>query len=67
MEISVNESDERLARLDWAGRAGRALSHPGSGVPPSMCLSHRRFPSAAPTNIRAYDIMAKAVDFVAGI
>ena len=70
VEISIDESDERLARLDWSP-AERAALHQAireSGVPlRSMCLSaHRRFPfgSADPDiRARAYDIMAKAVDF----
>lgn len=70
MEISIDESDERLARLDW-GAGERALLHDAiqqSGVPlRSMCLSaHRRFPfgSADPEKrARAYDIMEKAIDF----
>lgn len=51
VEMSVDETDERLARLDWS-RAQRlefvqAVLTSGITVP-SMCLSgHRRFPSAA--------------------
>ena len=48
LEISVDEKDERLARLDWThterGVLHRAMRE--TGVPiQSMCLSgHRRFP-----------------------
>ena len=68
VEISVDETDERLARLDWtAGECAdvrRAMT--ATGVPiPTMCLSgHRRFPfgSADPAvRARARDIMEKAV------
>ena len=48
VEMSVDETDERLSRLQW-GKAERkafreAVADSGTGVP-SMCLSgHRRFP-----------------------
>ena len=70
LEISVDEKDERLARLDWT-QAERGVLHRAmreTGVPiQSMCLSgHRRFPygSADPAvRARAHEITEKAVLF----
>lgn len=70
LEISIDEKDERLARLDWThterGVLHRAMRE--TGVPiQSMCLSgHRRFPygSADPAvRARAHEITEKAVLF----
>ena len=48
VEMSVDETDERLSRLDWsaAQRASLVTAMIETGVAiPSMCLSaHRRFP-----------------------
>ncbi len=70
MEISIDEDDARLARLDWTKQERDALCRAvrGTGVPiPSMCLSgHRRFPfgSADPAvRARAREIMEKAILF----
>lgn len=53
VEMSVDETDERLSRLDWnaAQRASLVTAMIETGVAiPSMCLSaHRRFPLAAGT------------------
>ncbi len=53
VEMSVDETDERLSRLEWtsAQRASLVNAMLESGVAiPSMCLSaHRRFPLAAAT------------------
>lgn len=69
MEMSIDETDERLARLDWTldeRRAFRRLVEDSELVVPSICLSaHRRFPfgSADPAQRqRARDIMLKAID-----
>lgn len=70
IEISVDESDERLQRLDWTTEQ-RSLLRNLLGTYDmkmiSMCLSgHRRFPfgSADPMiRQRAYDIIDKAVQF----
>ncbi len=53
VEMSVDETDERLSRLDWstAQRTSlvAAMIETGVGIP-SMCLSaHRRFPLVAVT------------------
>ncbi len=70
LEMSIDESDARLARLRWnaSERAAFRTAVADSGVPvPSICLSgHRRFPlgSADPaTRARARDIMESAVGF----
>ena len=70
LEISIDEKDERLARLDWSWAERDAL-HAAireTGVPiQSMCLSgHRRFPygSADPAvREKAHEIMEQAILF----
>lgn len=68
VEMSVDESDERLARLDWT-QAERmeiiqAIQQTGVRIP-TLCLSaHRRFPFGsrdAQIRQQAYAIMEKAV------
>ena len=70
VEISIDESDERLSRLDWSKGQKKQLVDDvwDSGVQiRSMCLSaHRRFPFGskdASIRQRAKDIMDKAIDF----
>ena len=70
LEISIDETDARLARLDWTGEQKKQLLDTcwKTGIPiRSMCLSgHRRFPfgSADPgTREQAYAIMDKAIRF----
>jgi len=69
IEISVDESDERLQRLDWSDDEIYQLRHlcEHYGLPlQSMCLSaHRRFPfgSEDPTiREQAHRIMEKAIN-----
>lgn len=69
MEMSIDETDQRLARLDWTRderRALRLLAEDSGLAIPSICLSaHRRFPfgSADPAQReRAGEIMLKAID-----
>lgn len=69
VEISVDESDARLARLDWTAAERRNLVSlmEGTGVPiRSMCLSgHRKYPLGASdpaVRDRSLEIMRKAVD-----
>lgn len=68
MEISVDESDERLARLDWTDEQIeelRALMRETGITLPTMCLSgHRRFPFGSKnpeTRRKAKEIMEKAI------
>ena len=68
VEMSVDETDERLSRLDWstAQRTSlvTAMIETGVGIP-SMCLSaHRRFPFGSRDEAvreRAREIMSKAI------
>ena len=69
MELSVDETDERLARLDWSAAERRALRDKAreAGLPfSSICLSaHRKYPlgSADPaTERRGLEIMQKALE-----
>lgn len=69
VEMSVDESDSRLARLDWSAvqRAEFRSAVADAGIPvPSLCLSgHRRFPlGSANADVRkkAQEIMEKAVE-----
>ncbi|MEC5318359.1 L-ribulose-5-phosphate 3-epimerase [Brenneria populi subsp. brevivirga] len=68
VEMSIDESDERLARLAWT-RAERmeiidAIAQTGVRIP-TLCLSaHRRFPFGSRdggTRLRARDIMQNAL------
>lgn len=70
VEISIDETDERLQRLDWSKAKKKKLldSVWDTGIDiRSMCLSgHRRFPfGSADPDIRkkAYEIMDKAINF----
>ena len=72
LEISIDESDARLARLDWGTdqvhELRRNIDETGVAIK-TMCLSgHRRFPFGShEPNIRerSMDIMKKAVDLSA--
>ncbi|WP_443090213.1 L-ribulose-5-phosphate 3-epimerase [Basfia succiniciproducens] len=68
VEISIDETDERLARLDWTleQRIELVSAIIKTGVTiPSMCLSgHRRFPFGSHDEVtrqKAYEIMEKAI------
>ncbi|MCI9381180.1 MAG: L-ribulose-5-phosphate 3-epimerase [Dorea sp.] len=68
MEISVDESDERLARLDWTDEEieNLRLIMRSEGITfPTMCLSgHRRYPFGSKdlkTREKAMEIMEKAI------
>ncbi len=74
VEISIDESFERLDRLCWpeAARADLRRSIAATGVPIfSMCLSgHRKYPlgSRSPeVRAQANDIMRRAIEFSADI
>ena len=69
IEISVDESDERLSRLDWTKEERRelkALLQKNNFHIRSMCLSaHRRFPFGSKEEEKretAYEIMDKAIE-----
>jgi len=68
LELSIDETDEKLARLDWTGAEIRALLRAvqDRDMPvSSICLSgHRRFPLGDPdpeTRARGLEIMEKAI------
>ncbi len=72
VEISIDESDDRLARLTWTREARADLRRALASAPASidtMCLSaHRKHAlgSASKTQrARALDIMRRAIDFAA--
>ena len=74
MEISIDESDGRLSRLDWSAseRAALRRSIANTGVKiMSMCLSgHRKYPlgSHSPEIRRqGQDILRKAIDFAGDV
>ncbi len=76
LEISIDETDERISRLDWGREELEKLRRASldAGIPvQTMCLSaHRRFPfgSSDPEKRRkAHEILSKAVSFcqMAGI
>jgi L-ribulose-5-phosphate 3-epimerase len=74
VEISIDESDERLARLDWPASERTALrrSIANSGVKiMTMCLSgHRKYPLGSHTpEIRAQgqEVLRKAIEFAGDI
>lgn len=74
VEISIDESDSRLARLDWTGSEIAALRQAitNTDIPLlTMCLSaHRKYPlgSASPEiRKRGLDIFRKAIDFAGEI
>jgi len=70
IEISIDESDERLSRLNWDNqqkdKLKKALIENELRMP-SMCLSgHRRFPLGSKDDLKrskAKEIMLKAIEF----
>jgi L-ribulose-5-phosphate 3-epimerase len=70
LEISIDETDERLARLNWTAseRATLRRASADSGVRiQTMCLSgFRKYPLCSPSSAlrrRALEIFRKAIDF----
>lgn len=70
LEISIDETDEKLARLDWSPEEIRALKQAQEeiGIPiKSICLSgHRKYPLGSlnpEVRQRSLEIMEKAVAF----
>jgi predicted hexulose-6-phosphate isomerase len=72
VEMSVDESEQRLGRLNWSGiqrqELRNAISATGISVP-TMCLSgHRRYPlgsADSSTRALALEILRKAIDLAA--
>jgi L-ribulose-5-phosphate 3-epimerase len=74
IEISIDESDERLARLDWSAseRAALRRSIANTGVRiMTMCLSgHRKYPLGSHTpelRRQGQEILRKAIEFAGDI
>jgi len=74
LEISIDESDTRLSRLDWSQAQIKELhsvSRDTGIFIDTMCLSgHRKFPMGSAdmkTQERSLEIMQKAVDFSASL
>lgn len=72
LEISIDESDERLARLQWPAARRRELHESLDASPvkiDTMCLSgHRRFALGSASQAqrqKALEIMRRAIDFAA--
>lgn len=70
VEISIDETDERLARLDWTLEEKKEFLNTvlETGVRvPSMCFSgHRRFPLGSEnkeTREKSLELMRKAIEF----
>lgn len=70
VEISVDETDERLARLDWGGAERKDFCRTVLDSPltvPTMCLSgHRRYPLGShdpEVRGKALEVMEKAILF----
>ncbi len=74
VEISIDETDERLARLDWNKEKReylvKSIFETGIKIP-TMCFSgHRRFPMGsknADTRKKAMELMEKAIIFASDI
>jgi predicted hexulose-6-phosphate isomerase len=74
LELSIDETDEKLARLDWTGaQVERARLDTAAAALPikSICLSaHRRNPLGDPdaaSRARSLDIMQRACSLAAGL
>ncbi|MHB8128400.1 MAG: L-ribulose-5-phosphate 3-epimerase [Mobilitalea sp.] len=74
LEISIDETDEKLSRLDWTKEERHALMNEiyNTEVPIySMCLScHRKYPLGSrleATRSRSMEIMEKAIDLAADL
>ena len=72
VEISIDETEERLRRLSWPPSKRRELHdalRAGQASIDTLCLSgHRRFPLGSPSPVvrnQALDIMRRAIDFAA--
>ncbi len=72
LEISIDESDERLSRLEWPPGARRELREALGAAETTidtMCLSgHRKYSlgsASRPVRARGLEIMRRAIDFAA--
>ena len=74
VEISIDESDERLARLDWSASERAALRHSIANTDVrimTMCLSgHRKYPLGSHTpelRQQGQEVLRKAIEFAGDI
>src|SRR5512145_1771978 len=74
VEISIDESNERLARLDWSPtertELRRSIANSGTRIM-TMCLSaHRKYPLGSHTpelRRQGQEILRKAIEFAGDI
>lgn len=74
VELSIDESDRRIGRLQWNNRQKRdlrqAVERTGTRIQSLSLSAHRRFPLGSPTaRVRehALDLFLKAIDFAADL
>jgi len=74
VELSIDESDRRIGRLQWNIRQKRALrkavDRTGMRIQSLSLSAHRRFPLGSPTaqvREQALDLFFKAIDFAADL
>lgn len=72
LEIAIDETDEKLARLDWTPKEKRAFATASmdQGLPVQTLIFSvlRRFPLASPdrgTRTKAADLLRRGIDFAA--
>lgn len=70
LEIAIDDTDERIARLDWTPKQRRDLKslieRTGVRIQSLSLSAHRRFPlgsRSTETRTRALDILFKSIDF----
>jgi len=70
LEISIDDSDERIARLDWDNKKiteiKNAIRNTGVSIQSMSLSAHRRFPMGSEepsTRQKGLDIFSKAIDF----
>lgn len=70
VEISIDDSDDRIARLDWdsqiKARLRNEIQQSGMQIKSMSLSAHRRFPLGSQdqkVRLKAFDILKKAIDF----
>ena len=74
VELSIDESDERLARLDWSKKERlelvKAIFETGVRIPTITFSGHRRYPLGSndpEKEVRALEMMEKCIEFAQDI
>ncbi|GAW98505.1 L-ribulose-5-phosphate 3-epimerase [Secundilactobacillus mixtipabuli] len=74
IELSIDESDERLSRLDWnqaqRNEIKQAVSSSGTRIHTLMLSGHRRFPmgsSDPKVRLKSLDMVRKAIDLASDL